>query len=136
MFLAALVVAVPAMGRSQTPAALSLSFDVDRREGAVLIALYSSEAAYAARGGGLTQAVAVGAGAVRLDFTGLAPGRYAAMAYQDLNGDGMLNTNPLGMPTEPFGFSNGAQPRMGPAPWSEAVFEVAPGPNVHTIALR
>ncbi|TMP39238.1 DUF2141 domain-containing protein [Pseudoalteromonas rubra] len=34
------------------------------------------------------------------------PGQYSFMVYQDLNGDGRLNRNRFGLPTEPYGFSN------------------------------
>ncbi|NJO70690.1 MAG: DUF2141 domain-containing protein [Oscillatoriales cyanobacterium RM1_1_9] len=44
----------------------------------------------------------------------LAPGNYAIAIFQDLNGDSILNRNPLGIPTEPFGFSQ--NPRIVVAP--------------------
>jgi len=40
-------------------------------------------------------------------FSGLAPGRYAVAAFQDLNGNRMLDRSPVGVPVEPYGFSNG-----------------------------
>jgi uncharacterized protein (DUF2141 family) len=69
-------------------------------------------------------------------FTAVKPGRYAVRAFLDLNGDGKLNRNPLGMPTEPFGFSNGAVPHGGAPGWDEASFDAPAGAVVQTIALR
>ncbi|MFL5335203.1 MAG: DUF2141 domain-containing protein [Geminicoccaceae bacterium] len=52
-------------------------------------------------------------------FDDLAPGRYAVAAYHDLNGNGQLDTSMLGLPTEPYGFSNDVgrerRPEIGPA---------------------
>ncbi len=52
-----------------------------------------------------------------------------------MNGDGEMNTNPFGMPTEPFGFSNNAVGNMGPASWARAHFAVS-GETRQTITLR
>ena len=68
-------------------------------------------------------------------FTGLVPGRYAIKAFHDVNGDGKMGSNPFGMPTEPFAFSNNAHGVMGPAKWDAAAFEVKAGDNSHTIAI-
>jgi uncharacterized protein (DUF2141 family) len=101
-----------------------------------MVALYDSEAAYA--GGQPVQAVRIAAGAAALTtvFPGLKPGRYAIKAFHDLNGDGKLNTNPFGAPTEPFAFSNNAQANMGPASWADAAFTVAAGANAQTIVIE
>jgi uncharacterized protein (DUF2141 family) len=132
----AAMLALPTLSRADQPGDLVLSFDVASREGAVMVALYSSEAAYRSAGEGRREAVVIGGGPVRVEFKGLRPGRYAAQAFQDLDRDGALDSNPFGYPTEPFGFSNGAAPHMGPPAWSAAAFEVKPGANSHTIALR
>ena len=34
------------------------------------------------------------------------PGAYAVAVFQDENGNGRLDRNPLGLPTEPYAFSN------------------------------
>jgi uncharacterized protein (DUF2141 family) len=43
-----------------------------------------------------------------LNFSGLPRGSYAVSVYQDLNDNGKLDTNLLGIPKEPYGFSNNA----------------------------
>lgn len=45
---------------------------------------------------------------VRFSFPDLAPGPVAVAAFEDMNGNGRLDRTPLGLPLEPFGFSNGA----------------------------
>ena len=47
-------------------------------------------------------------GEMRVVFAGLPPGEYAVAAFHDADGDGKLAQNIVGMPTEGFGFSNGA----------------------------
>jgi uncharacterized protein (DUF2141 family) len=62
----------------------------------------------------------------RVDFTltDLPAGAYAVSAYQDLNGNGKLDKNIVGIPTEPYGFSNNARPKFRAPQWDEARFEV------------
>jgi uncharacterized protein (DUF2141 family) len=125
--------------RAQTPAAataITVTFDTGGKSGVVMAALYD-EAAYAGRGAPLQRERADAAdGAARIAFPAVSPGRYAVKAFLDVNGDGKLNRNPFGMPTEPFGFSNGAVPRMGEPGWDEAGFDAPAGAVAHAIALR
>lgn len=44
---------------------------------------------------------------VTLSVAGVKPGKYAIAVYQDKNDNGTLETNFLGIPQEPYGFSNG-----------------------------
>lgn len=55
----------------------------------------------------------------------LPPGRYAVAVLHDENGNGKMDTRLLRMPKEPYGFSNGAKPRMGPPKFEDAVFDLA-----------
>lgn len=54
-------------------------------------------------------------GGFSVTFTGLEPGRYAVNGFHDDNGNGDLDTNLLGIPTEGYGFGNGATGLFGPA---------------------
>lgn len=44
----------------------------------------------------------------------------AVAVYQDLNNDGVLNRSALGIPSEPYGFSNNAVGQMGPPSFRDA----------------
>ena len=59
-------------------------------------------------------------------FKDLPPGEYAAVAFQDVNGNGILDKNFLGIPKEPFGFSNGARGSAGPPKFSAAAVTLNP----------
>lgn len=64
-------------------------------------------------------------GQVRLVFKGLAPGQYAATAFHDLDSNGKLNANLMGLPTEPYGFSNNARGSFGPPAFKDAAITLA-----------
>ena len=65
-----------------------------------------------------------------------APGRYGIKLFHDVDGDGVMATNIMGFPTEPFGFSNNAPVRMGPPDFAAAAFAVGPNGAAQTITLN
>ena len=134
---AALVVAVgagAAVAQSRG-AALEVRTPGLSAEGSVVVAVFDKEADWKSRDRPVrTQRVAAGPDS-RLRIEGLAPGRYGLMVFHDKNNDGRLNTWPIGMPSEPYGFSNNARGRFGLASWQAASFEVR-GDSVQTLRLR
>ncbi|KLN52367.1 DUF2141 domain-containing protein [Variovorax paradoxus] len=78
-------------------------------EATLYVALYNDAASYADSKAVASQTAPMQGGKARLVFTGLAPGRYALRAFADENGNGKLDTNLMGMPTERYGFSNDAK---------------------------
>ena len=131
---AALLVSAPAFAET-APTTITLDFETVATTGKVMVVLYDSEAAYSG-GAPVAQAmIDVGAGQHSATFADLPAGHYAAKSFHDVDGDGKMNTNPFGMPTEPFAFSNNARGNMGPARWDAARF-AASGPVTQTIVLR
>ena len=128
----ALLLATPAF--ASEPPSVSLTFVTSVNTGAVMVALYD-EATYS--GGRPVRAarIDVAAGERTVIFEGLPAGDYGVKAFHDVNGDGKMNTNPFGMPTEPYAFSNNAVGNMGPAGWDRARFEVS-RPTAQTISIR
>ena len=59
---------------------------------------------------------------VRVD--NVPPGTYAAQAFHDEDGNGVLERSILGLPKEAMGFSNDAPMRMGPPRFDTAAFDV------------
>ena len=55
---------------------------------------------------------------------GLSPGEYAVMAFHDRNANGELDKNKLGIPQEPYGFSQGARGKFGPPKFKRARFQL------------
>ena len=68
------------------------------------------------------QAVKVVSATAEIRFPNLATGTYAVTVYHDLNDNGKLDTNWIGIPKEPVGVSNNPRPRMGPPRFSDASF--------------
>ena len=63
-------------------------------------------------------------GDLRVVFVDLPPGQYAVSAYHDRNGNGKLDTNLMGIPSEPYGFSNDAKGSFGPPNFRDAAIDV------------
>lgn len=59
-------------------------------------------------------------GILQISMPDLPPGIYAVSCFHDVNGNGKLDTNWLGIPTEPYGFSNNARPKFRAPNWDEA----------------
>ena len=76
-----------------------------------------------------------GNGALRFVFADLAPGEYAVAAFHDADVDGELGQNMVGLPTEGFGFSNGATGFMGPPSFDEAAVTVGPKDERVSVAV-
>lgn len=64
----------------------------------------------------------VKADTLRIPCQGLPPGEYALSLYQDVNGNGRLDTGTFGIPQEPYGFSNNAKGVMGPPSYKQCLF--------------
>jgi uncharacterized protein (DUF2141 family) len=63
-------------------------------------------------------------------------GTYAIEVYQDLNSNGKMDTNFLGIPKEPYGFSRDARPFLSRPDFSSVKFDVAPGLNSQSLHLQ
>lgn len=109
-------------------------------QGAVMVAVFNSEAAYENSGTASDAAtrslkLEIKDGTASATLDGIPPGEYAIKAFHDLNGDAKLNTNLFGIPTEPVGFSNDAPVHMHVPSWKETVFVVHTGENAISIHL-
>jgi uncharacterized protein (DUF2141 family) len=108
---------------------------ISKAQGSIMLGLFN-EATYNGDGSVNGANLKVESDSVSVTFEGLAPGEYAVRLYHDLNDDGEMNTNPFGMPTEPYAFSNDAQGRFGPAKWDAAKFTVGADGTTHTITMN
>ncbi|MBC8166817.1 MAG: DUF2141 domain-containing protein [Bryobacteraceae bacterium] len=96
-------------------------------KGAVEVALFDKAAAFPknpekalAR-----QRVPIAGGAATVELRNLTPGTYAVSAYHDVNNNGKMDANFIGIPKEPVGASNDAQGRMGPPSFKDAQFTLS-----------
>jgi len=72
---------------------------------------------------------------VLLSIEDLPPGQYAISVFQDLDGDAELDTNLVGFPKEPFGFS-APMGNFGPPNFAEAAIDLSGGSISVAIALQ
>ena len=103
-------------------------------KGALMIAVYD-QAGYTTDKSVAASMVPVSADTATTTFE-LPAGAYGIKLFHDVDGDGKMGTNPFGMPTEPFAFSNNAHGNMGPAPWSAAAFTVDASGATQTLVLK
>lgn len=117
---------------------LALSFEGLAPRGEVKVAVFADEGGWRARSEPVRSAMLPVAGSkVEVRFSDLPPGSYGVMAYHDRNANGRLDTLPIGLPTEPYGFSNNARGSFGPPSWRSATVAVGAGETkAQAIRLR
>ena len=144
--IASLVVAVLAPACTSTAEAEIAAMDgdatltvtltgIETQSGVIKLALFAGEEGYDGDTPLRGANVEVDEATESVTFEGLAAGAYGIKLYHDVNGNDEMDTNPFGMPTEPFAFSNDARGRFGPASWDKAAFTLEAGENAHAIKV-
>lgn len=103
---------------------LTLDFTVTKHnKGDILVALYNSE--------GTHMKDALKDGSVRVEdnkaqfvVRGLPSGYYSFSYYHDVNSNNELDSNMLGIPKEPYGFSNNQKGKFGPPSYEESKIRI------------
>jgi uncharacterized protein (DUF2141 family) len=113
---------------------VTFRFETGQSGGTIMMAVFDSADSYNSGSPVAGEAIRVGRSQTEVTLD-LPAGDYAMKSFHDINGDGEMNTNPFGMPTEPYAFSNNAVGNMGPASWDRAKFEVS-GPTEQSISIR
>jgi uncharacterized protein (DUF2141 family) len=89
--------------------------------GNVMVAVFDGAASFRKEGQEIAALrLAARAAASRFTLSRLPDGVYAIVAFHDENGNGKLDTNMLGLPTEGYGFSNDARGTFGPPGFDDA----------------
>jgi len=73
---------------------------------------------------------------VSLTLHNLPAGTYGVQVMHDENGNGELDANLVGIPKEPWGFSNNAKGKFGPPKWEDVQFSIEEETVVQTISLN
>jgi uncharacterized protein (DUF2141 family) len=133
--LAAVALSAPSPVLAQTQPTVSVSvMGVETQRGNILVALYD-EASWGETAVALGRAPVTGE-VVAVEVRAPGTGRYAVRLFHDIDGDNELDANLLGIPTEPFGFSNDAPLRFGPPAFADAAFDVSAEGARQSITLR
>ncbi len=92
----------------------------------VQIAIYGSEADFRkTRLHGIQKPAT--RGKMTIVVNDLPEGEYAVLVYQDLDGNGKLDTNLIGIPKEPWGGSVQGKSVIGGPGWNDAKFRLPAG---------
>ena len=103
--------------------------------GSVRVALFDSEASFT-RDAREAAVLPIRSGRAEWVVRDLPPGRYAAAAFHDEDGDGDMDRGLFGIPREPYGFTRGARGRFGPPAWADASVRVGDGVTTTRLPVR
>jgi uncharacterized protein (DUF2141 family) len=104
-------------------------------DGDIKIALYNSADGFLSKSVRGLQAPAH-TGTVEVKVADLPPGDYAFAVYHDANGNGKMDRNMVGMPTEDYAFSNNAVGKRGAPRYEDARIVLPAAGAVVTVNLR
>ena len=104
------------MAQAQTCATVEVH-NVRPQQGQLMLAAYASAETFA-RSPLQSMRVPAGSATMQVQLCGLAGDKVALMLFQDLDGDGRMGRNVVGLPLEPWG-SSGKPGANGPA-WDSA----------------
>lgn len=110
--------------------------DVGKLEGSFKIALFTDAFSYKAKETMFGENVAANSSTVSVIFEQVPVGKVLALLYQDLNGNGKLDTNFIGIPKEPYASSTGRRGRFGPPSWEDGAVLLSPDNNLIRISMR
>jgi uncharacterized protein (DUF2141 family) len=74
-------------------------------------------------------------GTMVVRFADVPSGRYAVSAFQDLDSNGRMRFNMMGVPAEPWGYSRGARGVMGPPNLADALLTISSAGAVIPVAI-
>ena len=110
---------------------------VENHEGSIVVRLYDNKKSWlkdAAHETSLELDQDCTSAVVVIPMT-VPPGDYAVHVYHDLDANGKMKTNFIGIPKEPTGVSNDAKGKMGPPKFKDAVLSVGTEPTTIPINL-
>ncbi|WP_310383889.1 DUF2141 domain-containing protein [Roseateles sp.] len=101
-------------------------------EGRVMVGVFSDAGTWLKKGSGgaSVEANQQKDGRVLIKLQDLPEGSVGLSVFHDVNGNGKLDSNAMGSPKEPYGFSNNAAGVFGPPKFEKAQFEVKAGARV------
>ncbi|GEM_PF-453737 len=128
---------------------LRLDIHSERAQGQVIIAIFDSPRSFKAFDGRKEQKkwpklrrivrAEPRTQQTNVEIKDLEVGHYGILVFHDVNNNGKIDTNWVGLPAEPWGLSNNVRPRKFPPKkpdWEDIQFSLAKQPLSLTIDLR
>lgn len=122
--------------RADTPVTIQIS-NVTESDTQIVVTIFSSKKTWLKKPF-MTESIDLTAedydGTVDVDVA-LPPGEYAFQVFHDVDGNGKMKTNFIGIPKEPVGVSNDAKGKFGPPKFKDAKIAIASEAIVVPIVL-
>lgn len=113
---------------SQTAKSDALTININKvpeSSGSLMIAIIANKEQFKNKAPSTASAIVPAShGSTSITFHNLNAGEYGVQVMHDINGNGELDANLVGMPTEPWGFSNDAAGSFGPPKWKQVKFDL------------
>lgn len=136
LILAAALAAGPAQIPAADTATLTVNVvNVSPKGGDICLALYTAANYEDDDHPTLDRTVVANPAGTTIVIQGIKPGQYAIKMMQDINRDGEFERSWLGLPLEPYGFSNNVVVGLGEPSFQKTEFTVVAGVNSITIKL-
>lgn len=129
-----LILLMPLMAGAFTSATaqsgkLIITFTNIKKKGEIHVALWENEGSFLGKTPFQGVIKEVNGTKVVVTFDHVPFGTYAASVFIDTNANRKMDTNFMGVPKEPYAFSNNASGTFGPPKYSEASFAVDKNPT-------
>ena len=111
--------------RPEEKGTLTISLSNIKKKGKINISIYKPGKKFPGDSKNLVkrQSLESTSSLLTITFRDISYGKYAVAIYQDVNGNGELDTKIFGIPTEPFAFSNNFRPKFGGPSFEKCEFE-------------
>jgi uncharacterized protein (DUF2141 family) len=109
--------------------------NVNSRNGAVFVALFKPGREFPEGKPIEGKKIEATASSIQINFS-VEPGNYALALFHDTNSNGKMDKNMLGIPKEPYGFSNDFRPKFFVPKFSDCQFSVGEGGKTVRINLE
>jgi uncharacterized protein (DUF2141 family) len=123
-----------AIAFSQTTLEVTVK-NIKGKKGSIMIGLFTTEQDFLKKAV-YGKIVKPDGAEVKVVFENLPAGDYAVSVIHDLNGNGTLDTNALGIPKEGFAFGNNAMGNFGPPAFSDAKIALSRTPANQVINMK
>jgi uncharacterized protein (DUF2141 family) len=127
---------LPLMGHAQGSLTIDVFLSKPDAGGKVMVALCSGKEAYDTEKGCITRTLDATGPKTRAFFLTVPAGQHAIKVFHDVNANGKLDTNWMGIPNEPYGFGNDARGKFGPPSFEESAVTIGHVPVVTAVKLK
>jgi uncharacterized protein (DUF2141 family) len=100
--------------------------NIEKIKGEIKVGVFNTDHHFLKEGSEIkTYSIKVDKNTAILTITDLPKGDYAVSIFHDENSDNKMNTNFIGIPKEPYGFSNNIKPKMSAPKYKECKFDLS-----------